>query len=181
MLANSSAVRDWESYGARLESQRTVVSFRGASGIDGTLSLAAGIAEQWGQLVLVCGDLALLHDSNGWLWRQQLSGRLLVILIDNRGGGIFEQLLMPRENLDFDRLFAMPQAIDPIALAAAHGVPGRNCNSLEELPAALAWMLADEQAHQPMLLLRMATERAADAQLRKQLRRSGWEVGLGDS
>ena len=181
MLANSSAVRDWESYGARLESQRTVVSFRGASGIDGTLSLAAGIAEQWGQLVLVCGDLALLHDSNGWLWRQQLSGRLLVILIDNRGGGIFEQLLMPRENLDFDRLFAMPQAIDPLALAAAHGVPGRNCNSLEELPAALAWMLADEQANQPMLLLRMATERAADAQLRKQLRRSGWEVGLGDS
>jgi 2-succinyl-5-enolpyruvyl-6-hydroxy-3-cyclohexene-1-carboxylate synthase len=181
MLANSSAVRDWESYGARLESQRTVVSFRGASGIDGTLSLAAGIAEQWGQLVLVCGDLALLHDSNGWLWRQQLSGRLLVILIDNRGGGIFEQLLMPRENLDFDRLFAMPQAIDPIALAAAHGVPGRNCNSLEELPAALAWMLAEEQANQPMLLLRIATERAADAQLRKQLRRSGWEVGLGDS
>jgi 2-succinyl-5-enolpyruvyl-6-hydroxy-3-cyclohexene-1-carboxylate synthase len=180
MLANSSAVRDWESYGSRLEAQRTVVSFRGASGIDGTLSLAAGLTAQWGQLALVCGDLALLHDSNGWLWRQQLGGRLLVLLIDNRGGGIFEQLPMPRENLDFERLFAMPQDLDPLALAVAHGVPGRNCNNLEDLPAALAWMQADEQANEPMLLLRFSTERAADAQLRRELRRSGWMVGMGD-
>jgi 2-succinyl-5-enolpyruvyl-6-hydroxy-3-cyclohexene-1-carboxylate synthase len=131
--------------------------------------------------VLVCGDLALLHDSNGWLWRQQLKGRLLVLLIDNQGGGIFEQLSMPRENLDFERLFAMPQSVDPLALAAAHGVPGKNCNSLEQLPAALAWMVSDEQAKEPMLLLRLKTDRAADAQLRRQLRSSGWEVGLGDS
>ena len=181
LLANSSPVRDWESYGARLEAQRTVVSFRGASGIDGCLSLAAGLAAEWGRLVLVCGDLALLHDSNGWLWRQQLKGRLLVLLIDNQGGGIFEQLSMPRENLDFERLFAMPQSVDPLALAAAHGVPGKNCNSLEQLPAALAWMVSDEHVKEPMLLLRLKTDRAADAQLRRQLRSSGWEVGLGDS
>ena len=75
----------------------------------------------------------------------------------------------------------MPQSVDPLALAAAHGVPGKNCNSLEQLPAALAWMVSDEQAKEPMLLLRLQTDRAADAQLRRQLRSSGWEVGLGDS
>jgi 2-succinyl-5-enolpyruvyl-6-hydroxy-3-cyclohexene-1-carboxylate synthase len=170
MVANSSPVRDWESYAARLEAQRTVVSFRGASGIDGTLSLAAGLAAAWGRLVLVTGDLALLHDSNGWLWRQQLQGQLLVLMIDNRGGGVFEQLPMPRSGLDFERLFAMPQVLDPLALAAAHGVPGRTCGQLEQLPAALAWLLAEEQRQQPMLLLRFPTDRGADAGLRQRLR-----------
>ncbi len=170
LLANSSPVRDWESYAARLEAQRTVVSFRGASGIDGTLSLAAGLAAEWGRLVLVTGDLALLHDSNGWLWRQQLQGQLLVLLIDNNGGGVFEQLPLPRDGLDFERLFAMPQALDPLALAAAQGVPGRTCSQLEQLPAALAWLLADEQRQEPMLLLRFPTDRGADAGLRQRLR-----------
>jgi 2-succinyl-5-enolpyruvyl-6-hydroxy-3-cyclohexene-1-carboxylate synthase len=170
LVANSSPVRDWESYAARLEAQRTVVSFRGASGIDGTLSLAAGLAAAWGRLVLVTGDLALLHDSNGWLWRQQLQAQLLVLLIDNRGGGVFEQLPMDRNGLDFERLFAMPQALDPLALAAAHGVPGRTCSHLEQLPAALAWLLAEEQRQEPMLLLRFPTDRAADSCLRQRLR-----------
>ena len=170
LVANSSPVRDWESYAARLEAQRTVVSFRGASGIDGTLSLAAGLAAAWGRLVLVTGDLALLHDSNGWLWRQQLQAQLLVLLIDNRGGGVFEQLPMERSGLDFERLFAMPQAMDPLALAAAHGVPGRTCSHLEQLPAALAWLLAEDQRQEPMLLLRFPTDRAADSCLRQRLR-----------
>ena len=73
MLASSSPVRDWESFAGRQSGHRTIVSFRGASGIDGTLSLAAGLAHQWQRLVLVTGDLALLHDANGWLWRRQLT------------------------------------------------------------------------------------------------------------
>jgi 2-succinyl-5-enolpyruvyl-6-hydroxy-3-cyclohexene-1-carboxylate synthase len=176
LLASSSPVRDWESYAARLETQRTVVSFRGASGIDGNLSMAAGLAEQWGRLVLVTGDLAMLHDSNGWLWRSQLTAQLRVLLIDNGGGGLFEQLPMPRRDLPFDRLFAMPQAVDQLALAAAHGVPGRDCLSLEELPAALAWLLSEEQSNEPMQLLRLRTDRQADAQLRQELRAAGWQA-----
>ena len=88
MLASSSPVRDWESFAGRQSGHRTIVSFRGASGIDGTLSLAAGIAQQWQRLVLVTGDLALLHDANGWLWRRQLSGELRLFVIDNGGGVI---------------------------------------------------------------------------------------------
>ena len=92
MLANSSPVRDWETFAAGDGAARPMLGFRGASGIDGTLSCACGVAEALGQAVLVSGDLALLHDSNGWLWRPQLQGRLGVVLIDNAGGGIFEQL-----------------------------------------------------------------------------------------
>ncbi|MCX5932060.1 MAG: 2-succinyl-5-enolpyruvyl-6-hydroxy-3-cyclohexene-1-carboxylic-acid synthase, partial [Cyanobacteria bacterium] len=105
MLASSSPVRDWESFADPSGPARPVYGFRGASGIDGTLSLAAGLAESLGELVLLCGDLALLHDANGWLWHHQLQGRLTVVLIENGGGGIFEQLPIRAEaGLDFERL-----------------------------------------------------------------------------
>jgi 2-succinyl-5-enolpyruvyl-6-hydroxy-3-cyclohexene-1-carboxylate synthase len=168
LLANSSPVRDWAAFAHPEAPPRPLFGFRGASGIDGTLSIAAGLAEALGQAVLLCGDLALLHDSNGWLWRDQLRGRLTVLLIDNGGGGIFEQLPIrcpPPERLDFERLFAMPQGVDPLALAAAHGVPGRPVRHAVELAEALGWAL-----EQPLALLRLITDRRADAMLRQRLR-----------
>jgi len=170
MLANSSPVRDWESFSDPAAPARELFGFRGASGIDGTLSLAAGLAESLGQLVLLTGDLALLHDSNGWLWRRQLTGRLTVVVIDNGGGGIFEQLpIRPAapngELIDFERLFAMAQGLDHGALAAAHGVAWRRVERLEHLADALAWSLS-----QPLALLELRTDRRADAALRQRLR-----------
>jgi 2-succinyl-5-enolpyruvyl-6-hydroxy-3-cyclohexene-1-carboxylate synthase len=168
LLANSSPVRDWESFADPAAPPRPMHGFRGASGIDGTLSSACGLAEVLGELVLVSGDLALLHDANGWLWRPQLGGRLTVVLIDNGGGGIFEQLPIrtePAAAMDFERLFAMPQAVDPLALAAVHGVPGRRIESLAALERDLTWA-----RQQPMALLVISTDRRRDAALRQRLR-----------
>ena len=171
MLASSSPVRDWESFAGRQSGHRTIVSFRGASGIDGTLSLACGLAQQWQRLVLVTGDLALLHDSNGWLWRRQLSAELRIVLIDNAGGGVFEQLPIPRQSMDFERLFAMPQGCDAMALAAVHGVSARECNAMESLAEDLQWLLEPGDS---MRLLRCSTDRARDALQRQQLRGRPW-------
>jgi 2-succinyl-5-enolpyruvyl-6-hydroxy-3-cyclohexene-1-carboxylate synthase len=168
MLANSSPVRDWESFADPCAAARPVYGFRGASGIDGTLSEACGLAEALGACLLVSGDLALLHDANGWLWRPQLRGRLTVLLIDNGGGGIFEQLPIrtPRSDLlDFERLFAMPQPLDPLALAQAHGVPCRRLDTPASLGADLAWAL-----EHPFSLLVARTDRRRDAALRQRLR-----------
>ena len=169
VIANSSPVRDWESFTPADGPWRPIHAFRGASGIDGTLSLACGVAEALGRAVLLSGDLALLHDSNGWLWHRQLGGRLTVVLIDNGGGGIFEQLPMGARSdgpLDFERLFAMPQAVDPLALAAAHGVPGRAPAGAQALENDLAWAL-----ELPMALLVLRSDRRRDAEHRRLLRR----------
>ena len=182
MLASSSPVRDWESFAAAQAVHRPVFGFRGASGIDGTLSIAAGLARSCGRLVLLTGDLALLHDANGWLWHQQLRDlgiQLTVVLVENGGGGIFEQLPIrpepasapapapaPQASIDFERLFAMPQAVDHGALAAAHGVPCLRLRQLDDLPGALSWA-----QQQPMALVEVRTQRQRDAALRQQLRR----------
>lgn len=198
VLANSSPVRDWESFALGDGPPRPVLAFRGASGIDGTLSLACGVAQACGRAVLISGDLALLHDANGWLWRGQLTGQLTILVLDNGGGGIFEQLPIrpdpeganpaapdpaavtgpsmktdpaaftdPAAVMDFERLFAMPQPVDPLALAAVHGVPGRLCGGWEELERDLSWAL-----QQPLALLRLVTDRRQDALLRQRLRQS---------
>ena len=168
VIANSSPVRDWETFTPAGGPARMVHACRGASGIDGTLSVACGVAEATGAAVLLSGDLALLHDSNGWLWHRQLAGRLLVVLIDNDGGGIFEQLPIrpPGQAPDFERLFAMPQPLDQAALAAVHGVPSREVGCMSELAPALAWGL-----EQSLALLRLRADRRADAAWRQALRR----------
>ena len=167
MLSASSPVRDWLTWSGPAGADRPCFSFRGASGIDGTLSLAMGLSLELGRMVLITGDLALLHDSNGWLHASTMDPPLLVLLIDNNGGGIFQQLPIDIESsAGLDRLFAMPQEVDQLALAAAHGVPGRNVAVLEDLPSALEWGLAQPGP----ALLRCCTDRDADARLRTALR-----------
>ena len=178
MLAASSPVRDWQAFASSALSHHRCFSFRGASGIDGTLSLALGLARVLGRTVLISGDLALLHDSNGWLLSHgpQNSGPLLVLLIDNGGGGIFQQLPVPAAPASaFDDLFAMPQQVDPLALAAAHGIPGRQVSCLEDVAPAIAWGLA-----QPAVaLVRVCTNREWDADLRATLRREIQQLTMG--
>lgn len=72
-----------------------VAANRGASGIDGVLSAAAGFAAGLrGPATLVIGDLSFLHDTNGlMLVRAQPQGApLTVVLVNNGGGGIFSFL-----------------------------------------------------------------------------------------
>ncbi|MCY3848872.1 MAG: 2-succinyl-5-enolpyruvyl-6-hydroxy-3-cyclohexene-1-carboxylic-acid synthase [Cyanobacteria bacterium MAG COS4_bin_21] len=166
MLAASSPVRDWLTWGGPACGRHRCFSFRGASGIDGTLSLAMGLAANLGPLALVTGDLALLHDSNGWLHASSAATAppLLVLRIDHGGGGILCQL--PIATPGFEALFAMPQQVDPLALAAAHGVPGRQVACLEDLQEALAWGLSQQRP----VLLRLCSDRGRDAALRQQLR-----------
>lgn len=166
MLASSSPVRDWLAYADLAAFSRRCFGFRGASGIDGTLSLGMGLSMALGPALLVSGDLALLHDSNGWLLTPAQRPPLVVLLIDNAGGGIFQQLPVRTEPAEaFEQLFAMPQAVDPLALAAAHAIPHRQLACLEDLPQALEWAFAMSGP----VLLRVCTNRQADAALRKSL------------
>ena len=88
-IANSMPVRDVE-YVWRLGDRHIQPYFsRGANGIDGTLSTAMGIAHNNRPTVLLTGDLAFLHDTNGLLNVRHLKGHLTIILINNNGGGIF--------------------------------------------------------------------------------------------
>jgi 2-succinyl-5-enolpyruvyl-6-hydroxy-3-cyclohexene-1-carboxylate synthase len=121
-VASSMPVRDME-YVWPSQSRRIRPFFnRGANGIDGTLSTAIGVAHDNRSSVLLVGDLALLHDSNGFLLHRKLRGSLTIVLINNNGGGIFEHLPVAKFDPIFEEYFATPQQVDFSGLASAHGV-----------------------------------------------------------
>ncbi|GLC45490.1 hypothetical protein PLESTM_001741500 [Pleodorina starrii] len=125
-----------------------VAANRGASGIDGVLSTAAGFAEGLSRpATLLVGDLSFLHDINGLnlLRAGELRPPLTVVLINNSGGGIFSFLpiagSVPEE--EFTPLWATPQNVDLEAMCRAQGIPHQKVNSPEALVPALqaAWGL----------------------------------------
>ena len=166
MLSASSPVRDFMTYSGEGNMSRRFFGFRGASGIDGTLSLAMGLSISLGKLALVTGDLALLYDTNGWLMSDLVNTPLLVILIDNGGGGIFNRLgLEPSTKFDIDQLFLMPQNVDQLSLVEAYGIPTRQISSFEDLEIAIEWGLSK----QGPVLLRVCTNSSRDMILRNKI------------
>ena len=164
-VANSMPVRDAEFFWPPGDRGGEVFFNRGANGIDGTLSTALGLAHDAGRpAVLLTGDLALLHDTNGFLLRPKLRGALTIVLINNRGGGIFEHLPVAQFEPPFEEFFATPQDMDFAKLCATYGVehvPVRDWPHFVELVSALP--------ASGMRVLELRTDRKADAALRKRL------------
>lgn len=139
VVASSMPVRDLEWYAAPRQGLR-VLANRGANGIDGMVSTAAGVALVSGSpTALLVGDLAFLHDANGLLGLAERAVDLTVVVVDNAGGGIFSflpaaELLAPER---FELLFGTPQSVDLAALAAAHGLAASPVRDRPELRAAL--------------------------------------------
>ena len=122
-VANSMPARDAEYVWPAGDRALRPFCNRGANGIDGTLSSALGIAHGAAQpAVLLTGDLALLHDTNGFLLRPKFRGSLTIVLINNRGGGIFDHLPVAQFEPPFEEFFATPQEADFAKLASAYGV-----------------------------------------------------------
>lgn len=115
-LGNSLTIRLVDAF-AQLPAGYPVFANRGASGIDGLISTAAGIQRgSQKPLLAVVGDLSALYDLNSLALLRQLTGPLVLIVVNNNGGQIFSLLPTPAEQRE--RFFAMPQKVDFSAAAA---------------------------------------------------------------
>jgi 2-succinyl-5-enolpyruvyl-6-hydroxy-3-cyclohexene-1-carboxylate synthase len=165
MISNSMPVRDVEYVVPAGSRGLRPLCNRGANGIDGTLSTALGVAHGAGRAaVLLTGDLALLHDTNGFLIRPKLRGALTIVLINNHGGGIFGHLPVAQFDPPFEEYFATPQEVDFAKWVSAYGgehVAVRDWAHFTELVTTLpaSWIRVLEEP----------TDRQADAAMRKQL------------
>jgi 2-succinyl-5-enolpyruvyl-6-hydroxy-3-cyclohexene-1-carboxylate synthase len=122
-IANSMPVRDVEYVWPPGDRAIRPLCNRGANGIDGTLSTALGVAHGAERpAVLLTGDLALLHDTNGFLLRPKFRGSLTIVLINNRGGGIFDHLPVAQFEPPFEEFFATPQDVDFAKICVSYGV-----------------------------------------------------------
>jgi 2-succinyl-5-enolpyruvyl-6-hydroxy-3-cyclohexene-1-carboxylate synthase len=144
VVGNSTPVRDLDVFCPPSEKVLGVVHQRGVSGIDGIVSGAAGAASRAGRPVAVLlGDLALLHDLGGLGLAAKADGPLAIVVVQNGGGRIFEQLPVAGriEAGLFERCFATRQDVRFEHAAAAFGVPYAHATTASALDAALgaAW------------------------------------------
>jgi len=162
-IANSMPVRDVEFFWKPSHSEVQPFFNRGANGIDGTLSTALGIAHRHQSSVMLTGDLALLHDTNGFLIRNKFVGHLTIVLINNNGGGIFEMLPISKFDPPFEEFFATPQDIDFAQLCATYGVEYELITSWKHLLSRL-----NPLPTQGIRVLELRTNRKADAKWRRE-------------
>jgi len=112
-VSNSMPVRDLDRFGRPRDADITVLGNRGASGIDGITSSALGAGSTTDDpLVLVTGDLAYYHDSNGLLALDRCGVDATIVLVNNDGGGIFHMLPIEAFDPPFTGQFKTPHGLD---------------------------------------------------------------------
>ncbi|MUH00192.1 2-succinyl-5-enolpyruvyl-6-hydroxy-3-cyclohexene-1-carboxylic-acid synthase [Scytonema sp. UIC 10036] len=161
-IANSMPVRDVEFFWQPNSLGLQPFFNRGANGIDGTLSTALGIAHRHQSSLMLTGDLALLHDTNGFLMRNKFVGHLTIVLINNNGGGIFEMLPIAQFEPPFEEFFATPQDIDFALLCATYNIEHELISSWKQLQEKL-----NPLPTQGIRVLELRTNRKADSKWRK--------------
>ncbi|SFD35376.1 2-succinyl-5-enolpyruvyl-6-hydroxy-3-cyclohexene-1-carboxylic-acid synthase [Algibacter pectinivorans] len=100
---NSSTIRYTQLF--KIPKSIEVYCNRGTSGIDGSTSTAIGCAvASTKPTVFITGDLSFFYDSNA-LWNNYIPKNLRIIVVNNRGGGIFRILPGHKNTENFDTYF----------------------------------------------------------------------------
>jgi len=137
--SSSMPIRDFEWFSHPRPTWIEFMANRGANGIDGVVSTAMGVAASGGAPVIgVVGDLAFFHDVSAFVDGIE-TGSLTLIVIDNRGGGIFS-FLPQKTSVDderFEKLFGTPKEHSINAIATGFGIDALEVSTHDELAAAV--------------------------------------------
>lgn len=140
MVGNSLPVRHLDQFGAPTAKALSVYGNRGASGIDGLISTALGIAatDPTHHTVLLIGDVSFYHDMNGLLaLRQHDLHNVTIVLLNNNGGGIFRRLPVQQFEPEFTHLFLTPHGLRFEHVAALYDLRYRSTTTGEDFRQAL--------------------------------------------
>jgi len=119
-LGNSLPVRHADQFARPVAKGLRLFGNRGASGIDGNISTALGVAAgAAAPLVALVGDITFYHDLNALLTARLSATPLTIVLLNNNGGGIFQRLPVHAFDPPFTELFLTPHglAFEPLARA----------------------------------------------------------------
>ncbi len=166
MLGSSMPIRDMDMYGDASGRAPFVAANRGASGIDGAVATAAGLAYGRGApVVLATGDLGLLHDLNSLPLAASAPAPVLIVAINNSGGGIFSLLPVARCGDAFEPLFGTPHRWRFEQAARMFDLGYAAARDLRDLSEAYDSALSSGKSH----IIEVATDRAENAQLHRRL------------
>lgn len=139
-IGNSTFIRSFDSYAGSYggDSNWQTITNRGASGIEGHLSMCLGIQDAMPKepTVAFIGDISLIHDFNALLLMKETnrSYPLLVIIANNYSGGIFNLLPIAQQSSESNylSLLTTPHSIEFTPIIKAIGLPVKRVTTKEE-------------------------------------------------
>jgi 2-succinyl-5-enolpyruvyl-6-hydroxy-3-cyclohexene-1-carboxylate synthase len=166
-LGNSMPIRDMDRFGFWSDERDVRVGAnRGASGIDGLVASACGFARGLRQPVTaVIGDLAALHDLNSLALMAQSTEPIVLIVVNNDGGGIFHFLPIAEATGHFERYFATPHGLGFASAAEMFGLDYAAPASAMEFAEAYRHAAARGRS----TLLEVRTSRGENVQLQRDI------------
>ncbi len=141
VVGNSLPVRELDAFVPASARSLRVASQRGANGIDGIVSGAAGTAcaSSVPTLVLV-GDVSFAHDLGGLAAARQVTTPLAILVLDNDGGRIFDELpvaALYEATPSLRPLWLTPPTLSIPHAAGLFGLPPSEPHTLAELRSAV--------------------------------------------
>lgn len=167
-VGNSMPVRDMDTFFWTQEKPLLCLGNRGANGIDGVVSSALGASAAGGSAgssLLVIGDLSFFHDLNGLLAARLHSLNLVVVLINNDGGGIFSFLPQAAYPEHFEQLFGTPTGLNFRGAVEMYGGTFERVHDWETLRRACL----DGFERGGLHVLEVPTERESNVLMHRQL------------
>lgn len=166
LLGNSMPVRNMNTFAAADGPAGPVFGNRGASGIDGQVATACGLAAGVDTpLTALLGDLGTLHDLNALALVRKSPHPVTVVVINNDGGGIFHFLPVAGESDIFESCFGTPHGIGFEQAASLFGLPYHRVATHPELEQALQ----EAYAAGTSSLVEVVTDRSRHASLHQEL------------
>ncbi len=128
---------------------------RGLAGIDGLVSTAIGLSLALEDtVVLVIGDIALLHDVGGLLTpSDEQAGDVVIVVLNDDGGAIFSGLEHSQNHVTpyLQRYFTVGHGMDFSDLATAYGWDYSQASSFAEFVTAIEDTAASAGAHRRII------------------------------
>jgi len=179
MLGNSLPVREVDAFCPGTLARIGVLHQRGASGIDGQVAGAAGAAAASPAdapgVTLLVGDVGFAHDLGGLACAAGLPVPLVVVVLQNGGGRLFDLLpIGERDDLrpSFERYFLTPPELEVSAAARAYGHRFERAVSARELAA----QMREAHASAGCTVIEAVVEPTSAARLQHELWRIADEV-----
>lgn len=129
LAANSSAIRALDRCSASRTEPLRIFANRGASGIEGHLAMAAGMATAGTPVTLWMGDLAFVHDAGSLAEIRRHNLPVSILISDNHGGGIFRNLPMAQDwSPEAEQLIRAPHDLPLADIVRGFGLPVKECH-----------------------------------------------------
>lgn len=165
-LASSMPIRDVDMYGVIRTDDVFVAANRGTSGIEGTIASTTGFAMGLQKPVtLLIGDLAFIHDLNSLTLLKYLNFPLIIIVINNDGGGIFSFLPIASFGDVFERYFGTSHQLKFKKIADMFSLKYYNPASVESLKNCYDKVVMSQSS----AIIEITTNRQENFEFHKQL------------